>query len=279
MRSVSVTALPMTLICPISTMAPGVPWVGGAPVLSETATAGSASGGAARTLATVPSAARHSRSSSRAVWTLASRGRGRRGRRHTRLGRGLVGGELEIELFAGPLDTDARTPRPLSAQYELRERILEVLLDRAIERPGSERRVEPAIDEQFDGLGGDIELDLLDPQTLLDLAQQDSDDAPHVVAREGVEDDDVVNAIQELRVERSLELILDRALDGLELRRRALGLLEAQMFAAGNDLPAAQVRGHDDDGVLEVDPAARAVREHPVVEHLKQHIAHVRVGC
>ena len=38
-----------------------------------------------------------------------------------------------------------------------------------------------------------------------------------------------------------------------------------------------QVRGHDDHGVAEVHGAALAVGEAAVVEHLQQHVEHVRV--
>ena len=77
----------------------------------------------------------------------------------------------------------------------------------------------PSLDEQLDGFGGDVEVDLLGTQPLLDLSQQDADDVAHVVARERVEHDHVVDAIQELRVEGALQLVLDRALDLLELLR------------------------------------------------------------
>src|SRR6266850_466689 len=205
--------------------------------------AGSAAAGPARPIRSASSAA---------VRTLTSRrhGSGRGG------GAGLRGRlsrrELELELIVRALHLDASARWPLAAQDELRERILEVLLDRALEGPGAQRRVESPVDEQLDGLRADLELDLLDAQAFFDLAEQDAHDTPHVVAREGVEDDDIIDAIEELRVEGTLQLVLDRALDGLELRRAALRLLEPQVLAAADDLAAAEVRRHDDDGVLEV---------------------------
>ena len=44
----------------------------------------------------------------------------------------------------------------------------------------------------------------------------------------------------------------------------------------GDDL-AADVAGHDHDGVLEVHDATLAVGQAPVVEHLQQDVEHVRV--
>ena len=47
-------------------------------------------------------------------------------------------------------------------------------------------------------------------------------------------------------------------------------------LVAGDELRA-DVAGHDDDRVLEVDRAALAVGQAPVVEDLQQHVEHVRV--
>ena len=129
-------------------------------------------------------------------------------------------------------------------------------LDRALERPGAERGIESLLDEQLHGLGSDVEIDLLAPQPVPDLPEQDRDDVAHVVARERVEDDDVIDSVEELRVEGALELVLDGALDGGELLRPPLRLLEPQVPAARHDLPAPEVRSHDDDRVLEVDTAS-----------------------
>jgi hypothetical protein len=46
---------------------------------------------------------------------------------------------------------------------------------------------------------------------------------------------------------------------------------------AGRQILAAEVRGHDDERVAEVDRAALAVGQPAVVEHLQQHVEHVRV--
>jgi hypothetical protein len=118
-------------------------------------------------------------------------------------------------------------------------------LDGTLERSGPERGVEAALDEELHGVLRDVELDLLDAEAFLDLSEQDADDLPHVVAREGMEHDDVIDSIQELRVERALELVVDRALDGGELLHASLGLFEPEVAAAGNDLSTAQIRGHD----------------------------------
>ena len=77
-------------------------------------------------------------------------------------------------------------------------------------------------------------------------AELDADDGEQVLAPERAEADDLVDAVDEL---------------GLE----------------GVERVAPQVGGHDQHGVGEVDRAALAVGEAPVVEHLQQDVEHVRV--
>ena len=78
-------------------------------------------------------------------------------------------------------------------------------------------------------------------------------------------------------IKRPLEFLVHRALDRRELLGSRFRLLEPEVLATRHDLPATQVRGHDDDGVLEVHLAPRAVGQQAVVQHLQQHIEHVRV--
>src|SRR6267378_4959855 len=169
------------------------------------------------------------------------------------------GNRLEVELVVLATHTDGGAGWQLSTQDEFGEGVLEQPLDRALERAGPERRVEAAFHQQLGGLGGDVEVDFLGTQSLLDQPQQDSHDRPHVLARERVEHDHVVDAIQEFRVERALQLFVDRALDFLELRGRTIRLLEPEVTPTRGDLPPAQIRRHDDDRVLEIHPPARAV--------------------
>ena len=76
------------------------------------------------------------------------------------------------------------------------------------------------------------------------------DDLAQLLARERVELDDVVEPVDELGLERQLRAV-----------------------------PAARdVRGHDQDGVLEVHRAALAVGQAAVVHHLQQHVEDVGVG-
>src|SRR5439155_26683475 len=75
------------------------------------------------------------------------------------------------------------------------------------------------------------------------------DDLGDLIPREQLELDDLVDAVQELRPEAIAKLV-----------------------------GAADVGGHDQDRVAEVDRAALAVGEPPVVEHLEQHVEHFGMG-
>ena len=93
---------------------------------------------------------------------------------------------------------------------------------------------------------------------------------------ERVEHDHVVEAVQELRVEDVLHLLLHLLRDPLEVLRRVSPRREAELLAL-RDVPRADVRRHDHDRVLEVDHPAVVVREMSFVEHLEQDVEHVRV--
>ena len=47
---------------------------------------------------------------------------------------------------------------------------------------------------------------------------------------------------------------------------------------AVEEILAAEVRGHDQDGVLEIDGAPLGIGDAPVVEDLQQHVEHVWMG-
>jgi hypothetical protein len=97
------------------------------------------------------------------------------------------------------------------------------------------------------------------------VAELDVEDAIHVRPAEGVEDHDVVDAVEELGTEPSAQLAEHC---GLRLLRVAARL---------HDEMRAHVRGHDQDGVLEVDRTALAVGEPSVVEHLEEDVEDVAV--
>jgi Protein of unknown function (DUF3170). len=87
---------------------------------------------------------------------------------------------------------------------------------------------------------------------------------------QGLEQHDVVEAVEELGREALAERGQHR-LAGFGLDLAVGGDAVQQVFRA-------DVGGHDDDGVAEVDGVALGVGQPPVVEHLQQRVEHVRVG-
>ena len=105
-------------------------------------------------------------------------------------------------------------------------------------------------------------------QLLADPADHQVDHLDDLVLGQLVEDDDVVDAVEELRAEVLLQLVVDLLLHPLVVVLAAT-LGEAEPDRLG-DVGRAQVRGEDQHGVLEVDRAALTVGEPAVLEHLQQ---------
>ena len=98
----------------------------------------------------------------------------------------------------------------------------------------------------------------------------DVDDPLQVFARQRVEEDDLVDPVQELGLEVGAQRVHD-------LPPRALGERPAFGRRLLGDELAAEVRRHDDDGVLEIDGPPLAVGQPAVVEQLQQDVEHLRV--
>jgi hypothetical protein len=91
-----------------------------------------------------------------------------------------------------------------------------------------------------------------------------------------MEHDDVVDPVDELRPEGPLQLVHDLFLHAL--MRRLLSLREEAGRRPLADEARAEVRGHDEDGVLEVHHVAHGIGEAAVVEDLQEHVEDVRMG-
>ena len=128
---------------------------------------------------------------------------------------------------------------------------------------------------------GDLELHLLRAELVADAGQDEVDDLGDLVDRQRAEDDRRVDAVEELGAEVLLELGRDLVLHELV---RALGPVRVGQPMARKpearvrlELLRAEVRGHDDDRVAEVDPAALGVGQVPVLEDLEQDVEDLRV--
>src|SRR5580658_2771779 len=80
------------------------------------------------------------------------------------------------------------------------------------------------------------------------------------------------SSVSELKRMISSSRFRNSGLNAFALRRR-----EAQVPALLQETRA-QVRGHDDDGVLEIHLVAQAVGQLAVFEHLQQDFVNIRVG-
>src|SRR4051794_37280274 len=175
------------------------------------------------------------------------------------------------------VDQDGRAGRELRPQDEVRERVLDVALDRAAQRPGAHGRVPALVRQQILGLLGELELQLPLGHRLPHAADEQVDDDLDLVLRELVEHQDVVDAVEELGPERLLELAHDAA---LHVVVRQAGLVAHGEPDAGvlRDLRRPEVRGHDHDRVPEVDRAPLGVGQPAVLQDLQEDVEHVRVG-
>src|SRR5881275_206793 len=113
---------------------------------------------------------------------------------------------LPVHHLALAPDEDRRTGLERAAEYEVRERILDVALDRAAQRPRAHRRVVSLLDEQVLRLVRELDRHLVRAHLLAQAAHQQLDDDLDLFLRELVEDDHLVDAVQELRPEHLLQL-------------------------------------------------------------------------
>src|SRR5580692_3715543 len=179
----------------------------------------------------------------------------------------------EAEFFSGCVHGDDASRRVPSGQDLLRERILHVLQDGALERPRPEGRLVPELDQLVLRRLGERELELPPFQELLEAYQLNVHDPPEILLRERAEEDDVVDSVQELRTKEVLELLAEDVAQGLA----PFGGLEEPRFGL-EDALGADVAGHDDDRVREIGGPAAPVGEAPVVEDLEEQVEDVHVG-
>jgi len=112
------------------------------------------------------------------------------------------------------------------------------------------------------------------------LLEHDLGDLLDLVAAELTEDDDLIETIQELRAEVLLQLFIHQRSDAvvIGLFRIGTGELKAKTTAALLDHLRTDVRGHDDQGVLEVHRAALGIGQATVFQELQQQVEHIGVG-
>ena len=91
-----------------------------------------------------------------------------------------------------------------AGQDRLRQRVLQLLLDRALERSRTVDRIEADVSEQLESLVAQFDADAALAQSLLQPAQLDPRDRLDLRLVQRVEDHDVVQPVDELRAEMRL---------------------------------------------------------------------------
>ena len=92
-----------------------------------------------------------------------------------------------------------------------------------------------------------------------------------------MEYDDVVDPVQELGPEGLLEAVINRVPEPLFIHVRVLAIgAEAKGLALQR--LGAQIAGHYDHGVAEINGAAVSVGQASVLQDLQQNVEHVRMG-
>ncbi len=110
--------------------------------------------------------------------------------------------ELQRSLPVRPHD-DRVAVDELALEHGHRQRILNQPLDRPLERPRAERRIVAFLGEHALRLGRHLERDLALGEQLLEPRELEVDDLLDLLGAERVEDDDVVDAVEELGLERA----------------------------------------------------------------------------
>src|SRR5271166_1514903 len=203
-------------------------------------------------------------------------GAARSGFSQVRLGRRLAGsGEREHRVLAGAfavpvvhVDGHDLSRSDLLEENLLRELVLDLALDGAPQRASTQHRVEATLGQQCLGLVGQLHGHVLALKLARDPGDHQVDHLDDLVASQLVEDDDLVDAVEELRAEVLLELVVDLLLHPLVVVVTAT-LGEAQADRLG-DVGGAEVGGEDQHGVLEVHRAALPVGEPAILENLQQ---------
>src|ERR1700680_4166524 len=149
---------------------------------------------------------------------------------------------LEYQLRAAAAYAYSIPGHELVAQDALRKRILDLLLDRALQRPRAVHRIEARLADQIARLVIQVELHIAIEHPPPQVVELDFHDRANLLGAQRMEHDDVVDAVDELGPEVLLH--------GLHH-----GSFHARVVAFPGhflDRLRAQVRGHDDDRVAEI---------------------------
>src|SRR5690554_4592506 len=196
---------------------------------------------------------------------------------HLHLGGALGRERLERQLPGLLVDTDEdrAVRRKVSEQHPLGEGILQVALDRPTQRSRTQLGLVAPRAQELLGVVGQHQIELLSRELLADPVEEQIHDLLQLVHLQLVEDDVLVETVQELGTEVPLQLLRHLLLHLLVVHRLVSDLETDGLLA---QVANAQVGGHDDDRVLEVDRTALGVGQPALLQGLEERGEHVGVG-
>src|SRR5712691_3393653 len=177
--------------------------------------------------------------------------------------------EFHLAGFLVGIHHDVIAVQNLSVQNLQRQRILDQLLNGALERSSAEVGVVSLSEEQLFGGVGELDRDLTVGKQAAHVFKAQLDNLDQLLFAKRTEDDDVVDPVQKLWPEVSVQRVHHLFAGLLKVFGRA------QILSL--EVARAKVRRHDQNRILEVDNAALAVGEPPVVHDLEQNIENVRM--
>ena len=151
------------------------------------------------------------------------------------------------------------------------------MLDRAAQRTRAVLLVVALLDEQLLGLNRELEGDLPLDQALGEFRDLEVHDLHEVGLLQRPEEDDVGNAVQELGLEDALGLLEHLLAHLLRIGEAGRRGGKAHRGLALQELRA-DVGGHDDDRVPEVDGAPQRIGQPAVLEDLQEELQDIRMG-
>ncbi len=190
--------------------------------------------------------------------------------------RSFPGGEA-VFAFA-EVDGDALAFVEFARKHALCQLVFDAALDGAAQGAGAEGGVETFAHQLVFRCLRQLELDAAVGHAFAHFVGEEVDDLFELGLCERLEDDELVDAVEELGPEVLAKGLFHRLAQPLLLALP--GAIDAAGEAEGGFLlePGAEIARHDDDGVAEVHGAAVAIGEAAVVQDLQEGVEDVRVG-
>src|SRR2546427_2118884 len=169
---------------------------------------------------------------------------------------------IQDDLAALRVDHDRIALANSAIENAMSDTVLDLPLDDALEGTSPELRVEAHLCQQVPCGVSNLQRDVPLFQARAQAIDLDIHNVLHLLTRDLMEDDDLIDAVDELRA----EALFPQALTDLALDLVLIHTIELVQPARSD------VTGHNDDRVPEIDCAALPVRQATVIEQLQQDV-------